>query len=43
MIDGLKEVKDVLKRSRATLIEDLAGAVSLVVLLVVGLNLTALT
>ena len=42
MIDTVKEIKDVLQRSRATLIEDFAGVMSLVVLLVVGLSLTPL-
>lgn len=42
MIDAVKEIKDVVQRSRATLIEDLVGALSLVVLLIVGLNLSAL-
>lgn len=42
MIDAVKEIKDVVQRSRATLFEDLAGALSLVVLLIVGLNLSSL-
>ncbi len=41
MIDAVMEIRDVVQRARATLIEDLAGALSLVVLLIVGLNLTA--
>lgn len=43
MFDAVMEIKDVVQRSRATLIEDFVGALSLVVLLIVGLNLTALT
>lgn len=41
MTDAVKEIKQVFRRSRSTLVEDAAGALSLVVLLVVGLNVTA--
>jgi len=42
MSDAVNEIKQAFCRSRATLVEDAAGALSLVVLLIVGLNLTAL-
>ena len=43
MTDAVKEIKQVFRRSRSTLVEDAAGALALVVLLVVGLNVTAFT
>lgn len=41
MTDAVKEIKQVFHRSRSTLVEDAAGALSLIILLVVGLNVTA--
>lgn len=38
----MKDLKSVLARSSATLLQDAMGALSLVVLLVIGLNLPAL-
>ncbi|WP_267899581.1 hypothetical protein [Gemmobacter lutimaris] len=38
----LKEVKAIITRSRATMLEDAVGAISLFVLLIVGLNLPGL-